>query len=65
MPCAYTEQYWCQKFQTGQVTNCPGYTCNLFCPTVHCPITQNTNALFICLCGVITRRCEVATGFCR
>jgi hypothetical protein len=62
MPCAYTEAWWCQQVGTldSCIPTCAGYTCNYLCHTVHCPITQNT-----CVCGVITRRCEVATGFCR
>jgi hypothetical protein len=64
MPCAYTDAWWCQQVGTLEscIPTCGNvYTCNYLCHTVNCPPTRfNT-----CICGPITRRCEVATAVCR
>jgi hypothetical protein len=63
-PCVLTEDWLCQVGSVDScMPTCDGYTCNYQCYSVNCPPTQWRTCGG--MCGILTRRCEVASAFCR
>jgi hypothetical protein len=67
-PCVPTEAWLCQVGSVDScMPTCDGYTCNYQCHSVDprdCPPTPQWRTCGL-MCGILTRRCEVASVFCR